>query len=160
MAYITTSQYGAKKIYVCIASAGPLAESSRQRYRILGILGLCLPAAVWICECAQEAIYTFNVRSHIATPFSGTTCHKLSNITPQTWCRDELLHHKRDVEMTDNAVAQTSCRSAYSVTDVPSQPSWVTRNEPGLPRKKQKGGRKAKIEKRKNTRTSRLNLAH
>ena len=70
------------------------------------------------------------------------------------------LHHKRDVEMTDTAVAQTSCRSAYSVTDVPSQPSWVTRNEPGLPRKKQKGGRKAKIEKRKNTRTSRLNLAH
>jgi hypothetical protein len=69
-------------------------------------------------------------------------------------------HHKRDVEMTDNAVAQTSCRSAYSVTDVPSQPSWVTRNEPGLPRKKQKGGKERKNRKRKHTRTSRLNLAH
>ena len=33
--------------------------------------------------------------------------HRLSSITPQTWCQDELLHHKRDVEMTDNAVAQT-----------------------------------------------------
>ena len=87
----------------CLLMATVKPESSRERYGILSILGLCLPAALRIYERAQEAIYTFNVRSHIATPFSGTTCHKLSNITPQTWCRDEILHHKRDVEATDNS---------------------------------------------------------